>query len=215
MFVRDRMSSPAVTIPPDTVFRDASRLMRTHGIRRLPVVDEDGVLVGIVCEHDLLTAAPSQPGSLNVWELNRLRSRVQIGEIMTEDVISTTADTPIEDVARLMTDNKVGGLPVLDDGGRVVGVITETDIFRTFVEMFAGGRSGLRLTLEVPEKKDGVLALAQAISELGGTIVSVGSFYGEEPGKRGLVVKVQDVKKGQVVDRLETLGDRVLDARDV
>jgi len=134
---------------------------------------------------------------------------------MTPYVITTTPDTPLEDAAYLMAENKIGGLPVVDEHRRVVGVITETDVFKTFVEMFAGGHSGLRLTLEVPERKGVLLELCKAVFDLGGSIMSVGSFYGDATGKRGLVVKVQDVDKGQLVGTLETLGDHVVDARDV
>jgi acetoin utilization protein AcuB len=94
-------------------------------------------------------------------------------------------------------------------------VITETDIFKAFVEMFAGGHPGLRLTLDVPEGKEVLLELGKAISELGDHLVSVGSFYGDISGKRGLVVKVRGVRKDQLVDALEALGDHVVDARDV
>ena len=209
------MSSPPVTITPDTPFQDALKLMNDHGFRRLPVVNKKGELVGIVSERDLLYASPSPATSLSVWELNYLLSKIHAREVMTEKVITTTPDTPIEDAAHLMADNKIGGLPVVDEHNRVVGVITETDIFKTFVEMFAGGHSGLRLTLEVPERKDVLLELCGAISELDGNIVSVGSFDGDVSGERGLVVKVRDARKDQLVDTLEALGDHVVDARDV
>ena len=134
---------------------------------------------------------------------------------MTTDVITTTPDTPLEDAAYLMADNKIGGLPVVDEHSRIVGVITETDVFKTFVEMFAGGRPGLRLALEVPERKGVLLEVCKAIFDLGGAILSVGSFYGHLSGERGLVVKVRDVDKDQLVGALETFGDHVVDARDV
>jgi acetoin utilization protein AcuB len=215
MFVRDRMSSPPVTIASDTSFQDALRLMNDHGFRRLPVVNKKGKLIGIVSERDLLYASPSPVTSLSVWEVTYLLSKILIREIMTTEVITTTPDTPIEDAAHLMAHNKVGGLPVVDENERVIGVITETDIFKSFVEMFAGGHSGLRLTLQVPEKKDILLDLSRSIRKLNGSIVSVGSFYGDVSGERGLVVKVKDANKGQLVDTLEALGDHVVDARDV
>lgn len=215
MFVRDRMSSPAVTVTPDTSFRDALKLMRDHRFRRFPVVNNKGRLVGIVSERDLLYASPSPVTSLSVWEITYLLSKIHIRELMTQEVITTTPDTPIEDAAHLMADNKIGGLPVVDEDNRVVGVITETDIFKSFVEMFAGGHSGLRLTLQVPERKDVLLELGRAMRELDGSIVSVGSFYGDVSGERGLVVKVRGARKGQLVDTLEALGDHVVDARDV
>jgi len=215
MFVRDRMSSEPITITPDTPFQDALKLMHEHRFRRLPVVDKHGKLVGIVSERDLLYASPSPATSLSVWELNYLLSKLEVQEIMTKEVITTTPDTPIENAARLIVDNKIGGLPVVDEDNRVVGVITETDIFKTFVEMFGGGHSGLRLSLEVPERKGVLAELARTIFDMGGNIVSVGSFYGDTPGERELVIKVRDVSRDQLVDTLEALGDHVLDARDV
>jgi acetoin utilization protein AcuB len=134
---------------------------------------------------------------------------------MCKDVITTTPDTPVEDAARLMVTHKIGGLAVVDEHDAVIGIITETDIFETFVEMFAGGQAGLRLTLEVPERKGVLSMLSSAILDLGGSIESVGSFYGEVAGERRLVVKVRDVSKDQLVETLEALGDHVVDARDV
>jgi acetoin utilization protein AcuB len=215
MLVRNRMSAPAVTVTPDAVFRDALRLMHTHGFRRLPVVDASGRLMGIVSEGDLQPASPSRAGAPSVWEQNYMLAHVQIREAMTEDVVSTTPDVPIEDVARLMIDTRTGGLPVVDDQKRVVGVITETDIFKAFVEMFGGGQAGVRLTLQIPEGRDVLLELAQAVSDVGGTIVSLGSFGGDVHGGQGLVVKVRGAGKDQLVDILEALGDHVVDARDV
>lgn len=215
MFVKDRMSANPVTITADTPFQDALKLMREHQFRRLPVVNKEGELAGIVSERDLLYASPSPATSLSVWELNFLLSKLKVQEIMTEDVIATTADTPIEDAARLIVDNRIGGLPVIDKHNHVVGVITETDIFKTFVEMLGGGESGLRLFMEVPERKGVLAELSEAIFELGGNIVSVGSFWGDAPHERELVVKVRDVSKDQLVETLESLGDHVVDAREV
>lgn len=139
MLVADRMSKPAVTVTPDVPFQDALKLMRDHQFRRLPVVNREGKLVGIVSERDLLHAAPSSATSLSVWEVQYLLSRLQVRALMTKDVITTTPDIPLEEAAYLMAENKIGGLPVMDEHSRVIGVITETDIFRAFVELFAGG----------------------------------------------------------------------------
>ncbi len=215
MFVRDRMSSPAVTVHPDTPFPEAMQLLREHKFRRLPVVDRDGRLVGIVSERDLLYASPSPASSLSIWEMNYLLAQLKIEEIMTTPVITTTPDTPIEDAAHLMVTHKVGGLPVVDDENLVVGVITETDIFKTFVEMLSGGERGLRLYIQVPERKGVLAELASTIAEQGGNIVSVGTFQGESAEERRLLIKVQGVAKEQLVDTLEALGDHVLDAREL
>ena len=215
MFVRDRMSSPAVTVTASASFPDALKLMRERRFRRLPVVDKKGRLVGIVSERDLLYASPSSATSLSIWEVHYLLANLHIKTIMTKRVITTTPDTPVEDAARLMVTHKIGGLPVVDGRREVVGVITETDIFQTFVEMFASDHPGVRLTLKVPERKGVLLELCKTIFDLGGSIMSVGSFNGSLPNERGLVVKVRDVDGGQLVSTLDTLGEHVVDARDM
>ena len=215
MFVRDEMSSPVVTVPPEMPFQDALRLMQEKNFRRLPVVDEKGKLVGIVAERDLLYASPSPATSLSVWEMNYMLSKIKINRLMTPEVITTTPDTTIEDAAHLMVLNRVGGLPVLEHG-KVVGIITETDIFKTLVSMFGGGESGLRMTLEVPKGKGVLAAVSQAVFELGGEIISFGSFpIVEEATEDGMVMKVREVGKEELINKLEALGDHVIDAREV
>ncbi len=215
MLVRDRMNSPVVTATPDMPFQDALKLMQDRQFKRLPVVDKKGKLIGIVAERDLLYASASPATSLSVWELNYLLSKIDIQQLMTKKVTTTTPDTVIEYAAHLMRKERVGGLPVVDDKHRPVGIITETDIFKTLVEMFGGGQSGLRLTLEIPHKKGVLAKLSQAIFELGGNFVSVGSFNLDAPDNYGLVMKVQDVSRDQLVDTLEALGDHVIDAREM
>ena len=215
MFVRNHMSSPVITINDDTPFQEALKTMRENKFRRLPVVDKKGRLVGIVAERDLLYASPSPATTLSVWEMNYLLSKIKIRDVMTRKVITTTPDSTIESAANLMITHKVGGLPVVD-GDKLVGIITETDIFKTLVEVFGGDQAGLRLALEVPRKR-GVLAdLARTIFEAGGYIISVGSFpIPEKPETDGLVIKVKDVSREQLVGALEKLGDRVVDTREV
>jgi CBS domain-containing protein len=123
MLVRNRMSRPAVTVRQDADFQKALSLMQEKKLRRLPVVDDDGRLVGIVVERDLLVAA-----------MRYLQSRVEIGDVMTRNVVSVGPDTDLNEVARTMLERKIGGLPVVEDG-RLVGIITESDIFKRFVEL--------------------------------------------------------------------------------
>ncbi len=215
MLVRDRMTSPAITITAETPFQEAVKIMREQGFRRLPVVDKGGKLVGIVSERDLLHASPSPASSLSIWEMNYLLWKIKIGELMSKKVVSVASDVPIEEAAQLMVANKIGGLPVIDSKGVVVGVITETDIFKTFVEMMGSGEQGVRLMLEVPSD-GGVLAkLAGAIYDLGGNILSVGSLDSSTDAVRHLLIKVSGVSQDQLVETLESMGDHVVDAREV
>ncbi len=123
MLVRNRMSRPAVTVRQDADFQKALALMQEKKLRRLPVVDDDGQLVGIVVERDLLVAA-----------MRYLQSRVEVGDVMTRNVVTVGPDTDLNEVARMMLERKIGGLPVVEHG-RLVGIITESDIFKRFVEL--------------------------------------------------------------------------------
>jgi acetoin utilization protein AcuB len=215
MLVKERMTTPAMSVTPDTSFQDALKLMRDHKFRRIPVVDHDGKLVGIVSERDLLHASPSPATSLSVWEVNYLLWKLKVADIMTHHVITIAQDAPIEDAANLMVTRKIGGLPVVDSTNKIVGVITETDIFKAFAEMLGSGEKGLRLTLKVPSGSGTLARLSQAIYEAGGLIVSVGSLDKESAKERELIIKVRGVSKDKVVKALEALGDHVIDAREV
>jgi len=136
MNVGEQMSSPPIVVSPTTPVAEAMKLIRERHIRRLPVLD-DGRLVGIVSERDLLRALPSPATILSVWEVPALLERLRVGEVMTHNAIVVHENTPIQEAAQLMVDRKIGGLPVVDDG-HVVGVITETDIFRVFVNLCGG-----------------------------------------------------------------------------
>jgi acetoin utilization protein AcuB len=209
------MTTPAVTITPETPFQEALKLMRDKKFRRLPVVDSAGRIVGIVSERDMLHASPSPATSLSVWEVNYLLWKLKISDIMTHNVLTIHQDMPIEDAANLMVTHKIGGVPVVDNGGKVVGVITETDIFKAFVEMLGGGEHGLRLTVQVPTGSGTLAKLAGKITELGGLILSVGSMDRETDGAREIVVKVKGVTKDRLISALESIGDHVVDAREV
>jgi acetoin utilization protein AcuB len=215
MFVRERMSSPAVTIKPDTSLQDALGLMHKGKFRRLPVVNEQDALIGIVSERDLLFASPPPATLLADQRSDDLLSELRVGEIMTEEVIAVAPEVFIEEAARLMADNKIGGLPVVDEDNHVIGVITETDVFRAFIDIYRAGHSGLYLTLEVLDRKDMVVELSRAIFDWGGNIVSVSSFYDDRKGEHKLIIKGHDIEKDRVVGVLKSLGHHVIDTHEL
>jgi acetoin utilization protein AcuB len=214
MLVRERMTHHPIVIAPDTPVAGALKRMRQEGVRRFPVIDpKSGKLVGIVTEKELLYASPSPATSLSVHELHYLLAKLTVDEIMTTDLVTVSEDTPIEEAALLMIDRNVGALPVLR-GGALVGIITETDIFKTFAELFAAREEGVRLTLLVPEKRGALVEITQAIAGLGGNIVALGTFQGEDLGNRTLAVKVTDAPRQALVEAMQELDIRVLDARE-
>jgi acetoin utilization protein AcuB len=212
MLVHERMSKYPITTTEDTPINEAIRLMRDDKVRRLPVLNGKGELVGIVSEKDLLYASPSPVTSLSIHELHYLISKITVDEVMTKDVITVSEYTPLEEAARIMADNKIGGLPVVRDG-KLVGIITESDLFKIFLEVLGAREMGVRLSMLVPEKP-GILAdITRAIAELGGNIISLGTFLGEDPTNRLITVKVADVPEDQLVAEMKTLTLEIEDAR--
>lgn len=135
IYVKNRMSEPVLVVQPDTRVSEAYELMTGKSIRRLPVVDDER-LVGIVTLGDLREARPSSSMSVSIYELNYLISKLTVGEVMTHNPYTVTADTPIQDAIRVMLERKVSGLPVVDEEMRVVGVITESDIFGMIIDLW-------------------------------------------------------------------------------
>lgn len=137
MKVSERMTQPVITAPPDMPIQEALNLMREKRIHRLPVVDSQGRLKGIVSDRDLLHASPSDATSLSIWELNYLLSKVVLKDVMTKSVITVEGDSRIRETARIMVDKQIHGLPVME-GDKLVGIITETDLFKVLLDLLEG-----------------------------------------------------------------------------
>ncbi len=132
MRVRELMTGALITARPDMPVLDARHLMIEKQIRHLLVTNESGELLGIVTDRDIRLNLPSQATSLSVWELNYLLTRLMVGKVMTQSVITVGPDREVRDAALLMLDHRIGALPVVD-GGRLIGIVTETDLLRAFV----------------------------------------------------------------------------------
>jgi acetoin utilization protein AcuB len=187
--------------------------MHKESVRRLPVVDKKGHLIGIVSEKDLLHASPSDATSLSVWEVTYLLSKVTVEGIMTTEVITINEDTPIEEAALIMADSKVGGLPVVRDS-ELVGIITETDLFKVFLELLGAREAGVRLSALVANKSGELAKLTNTILELGGNIVSLGTFMGESTENREVTLKVEGVDHQVLREAIEPIVERVVDVRE-
>jgi len=175
---------------------DALALFRRERIRRAPVV-KGGKLIGIISEKDLLNASPSPATTLSVWEMNYLLSKLTVAEVMTKNVITVTEDTPIEEAARIMADNKIGGLPVVK-GTRVVGIITETDLFKLFLELMGARERGVRVTALIEDQPGTLAKITRAVADAGGNFVAFGQFVGEDVNTRVITFKVNGVALSQV-----------------
>ncbi len=214
MLVRARMSKPVLTIAPDVPVQDALAQMRREKVRRFPVVNKHGTMVGIVSESDLLNASPSEATSLSVWEVNYLLSKITVERVMVKKVITIDDDCPIEEAAWIMADKQIGALPVMNDG-RLVGIITETDIFKVLLEIFGARKGGVRAALLVKDSPGKIAELTKLISKMGGNIISLGTFMGDDPTTGRITVKVENVKLDELKKALEPIVEKIIDIRVV
>jgi len=212
MLVGERMSHPVISLAPDMPILDALSLFKRERIRRAPVI-QDGKLVGIVTDKDLLHASPSPATSLSIWELNYLLSKITIAEVMAKKVLTVTEGTPIKEAARIMADNKIGGLPVVRDG-HVVGIITETDQFKIFLELMGAREKGIRVTVLVPDKPGQLARPGKAIAEINGNIIAFGTFAGKDSSNRMITFKVAGPKSRQVQETITPLVESLIDIRE-
>ena len=212
MLVASRMTRDPITVTNKTPIDEALKVMRDKKIRRLPVVDEKGKLVGIVAEKDILYASTSPATSLSIHEIHYLVSKLTVAEIMTRNVFTVTDDTPLEEAARVMADNRIGALPVLHDGA-LVGIITETDIFKAFLELLGAREPGVRITMKVPEGQGMLPLCTETISKLGGRVLALVTWGGDEPGDRIVTIRVSGVDQKKLTDGIAKLGVEFLDVR--
>ena len=213
MLVKFRMSRYPLTISPDESLSDAHKYMLDQKVRHLPVVKSDDKMIGLIAEDDLLKAEPSSATSLSVWEIHYLLMEVKVKAVMVKNVITTTEDTPIEEAAHLMLDHKIGCLPVMRDD-KLVGIITESDIFRTFMELFAAREKGLRITLECPNKAGELAKITKAVADEGGYISACGTFQLDDTAKGGVILKVRKVDSKILSDALSKIeGSKIIDIR--
>ncbi len=135
ILVKDLMTRDVITISPSTSLAEAHHIMKDYGVRRLPVV-EHGELIGIVTRGDIRGAEPSSATTLSIWEINYLLAKTTVRDIMTPNPLTIRQSATIREAAKIMLDKRISGLPVVDMAGNVIGILTESDIFRLIVQQW-------------------------------------------------------------------------------
>ena len=213
MLGKDWMTKEPLVATTKTSIEEAIRTMRENRVRHLPVVKDKDTLVGLVTQTDLLQASPSPATSLSVWEVNFLLARMQVRDAMTTQVVVVDEECPLEEAALVMAEHKFGCLPVVH-GRRLVGIITETDLFNIFTEQLGARSTGVRLTLQIDDVKGSLARLTGRITDLGGNIVRLTTLPGKEKGQAIVTVKVEGASQESLVEGLSEIGAQVLDARE-
>ena len=212
MLIGRRMTPNPITVRPEVSIVEALEQMRREKVRHIPVVDKGGRLLGIVTRQDLLYASPSSATSLNVWEVTYLVSHIKVSKVMTKEVITVTEDTPLEGAALKMVENHIGGLPVMR-GEELVGIITETDIFKVFIKVLCADQPGIRLVVKVSHQPGQLALLSKAIYEKGGNLLALVAEPGEDGQAYELTMKITGIPEKEIEPAIRDFVIQVLDIR--
>ncbi len=189
MLVQDWMKKDVITIDAQASVIDAVHLLKEKNIRRLPVL-KNGKLVGIVTDRDLKDFTPSKATTLDIYELRYLLSKALVEEAMTPNPITVPPDLPIENVAAIMHDKKISGLPVVDKKGDLVGITTESDVFRVLVSLSGVRQGGIRICMPIEDRSGSAKEVADILREYGGKIEAILINYENvAPGYRDLIMR--------------------------
>lgn len=212
MIVAEWMTRQLVTVTPRTTLGEAAAEMARRRLRHLPVVEDDGRLAGVVTKSDLLRACPPDLNPFSVETADAPVLNRPVREVMSARPVTTAPDAPLEDAARVLSERKVGALVVVS-AGRLVGIITDSDIFRAFVAAFGGTEPGARVTFEIASGDDPVRLSVELAASHSLTVSSVVSF--SRDGRRVAVVRFSGGNTAALVDDLWTRGHAVISVRRV
>jgi acetoin utilization protein AcuB len=202
MLVKDWMSKDPITINDDTSMMKAIHLMKQNRFRRLPVLQE-GRLVGIVSDRDLKEASPSKATTLDVHELYYLLSELQVKDIMTRDPLTVSLDDTVEHAAQLMLENTISGLPVVDDQGAVVGILTQSDVFRSFMHITGILQGGVQFALRLEDRPGLIKEVVDLLRAKGARFVSLlTSYTSAQEGYRDIYLRVKNLSP-EAIDAAE------------
>lgn len=220
MLVKNWMSKPAITIDAGASMNDAIKLLKTHNIKMLPVM-EKGKLVGIVTDRDLKRASASDATSLEIHELLYLISKIKINEIMTKKPITVPEDYTVEETAEILLKHNISGVPVIDQYRDVVGTITQNDIFRILISLTGVAKRGIQFGLEVEDRPGSIKEVTDIIREYGGRMASILTSYDMAPeGFRQVYIRMYGIDRFKLNRLKEVLKEKarllyMVDRREV
>ena len=211
MLVQGWMSVDVITVDEDTSMMKASIIMKENKIRCLPVVDKSGKVVGIVTDRDLRDASPSKATTLDVYELNYLLSSMKIRDIMTKEIVYVRPDETAEFAALLMLENKISSLPVVNNKNRLVGIITQTDIFKLLISIAGVYSGGIQFAFSLEDRPGSIKDAADVIRSYGGRIVSILST-GEtaEEGRRNVYIRCSVLPEDKLRNLVKELEEKFI-----
>ncbi|MBU4345185.1 MAG: CBS and ACT domain-containing protein [Desulfobacteraceae bacterium] len=209
MLVKNWMSKTVVTIEADDSIQAGMKLLKQHKIRMLPVTKK-GKLVGVITDRDIKRASASDATTLSVHELNYILSKVKVKEIMSDRLITVPFDYTVEETAEVLLHNKISGVPVVDHDGKIVGTITQTDLFRVIITLTGVGEKGVQFAFQLKNRPGSIKAVADIIRGYDGRIVSILSSYERVPeGYHNVYIRMYGVERSKLPQLIEDLKAKV------
>lgn len=205
MRVKDVMTRNPVYISPEASVVEAKNLMIKQNIGKLPVLDGEKNLVGIITKNDLTKAAPSEATTLDMYEIGYLLSKLKVEKIMQKKVITVSETEVVEEAAKTMVDNKIGCLPVIKDS-LLVGIVTDTDLFKTLINLFGTREKGVRATFLTKDVPGELAKLSEAIHALGANVISIITWSGDDVAHKSVTVKASGITQEQMKEISEKTG---------
>ncbi len=192
MPVQNWMTTDVVSVTPETSLLKVGKLMKDHHIRRLPVLDEKGRVVGIISDRDVRDASPSKATTLDMYEMHYLLAELKAKNIMTPKPMSVKPSDTVEHAALLMLDNKIGGLPVVEESGKLVGIISDHDVFKALVDITGARLGGLQFAIELPDLPGTARPLFDLLRAHNARLLSVLTVSNDD-GNRHIFIRVRDL----------------------
>lgn len=207
MYVKNRMTANPYTIAFDAPINEVIELMRVHNLKRVPVVDGEKV-VGVLTHGDLQKVSPTKATTLSIYELNYLLSKTKVSDAMTKNAITVSPDALLEEAALLMRENRISTLPVVKEN-KLVGIITESDIFDAFVDLLGFRDKGSRITVEAMDVPGALADIAEIFNSFDSNITHIVAYRGNA-GKTDVVIRTNTLNTDEIEHKLEEQGYKVL-----
>lgn len=197
MLIQNWMSSKVITATADSSMHKISKQMKDFSIRRVPVIDSNNKVIGIISDRDIRDASPSKATTLNMHELSYLLSEIKAKDIMTQSPVTVRDTDTVEQVALLMLESKLTGLPVVDEENTLVGIITEHDMFKVLVEISGARQGGIRFTIEISNDAGSIPPVLEMIKQHNARLISMLSGSEISASSRHLFMRIRPLTEEQ------------------
>lgn len=208
MLVKNWMTTDVITLAHDRSMMKAAKLMKDNEISRLPIVDDEGILVGIISDRDIKEASPSKATTLDMHELYYLLSEIKVKDIMSRKVVTVSIEDTVEKAAVVMEEKKIGGIPVVDAEKKCVGIITNTDVFKVLINITGVMDGGVQIGLALSNEPGSLNGVLDYLKDNGARVMSIlTSYEPEQENMRHVFIRIHDMEKASLNRIKEGMGE--------